>query len=145
MRLETLENRESKMSRWSITGASGCNDLLKIAGTLKVYVFFVLQHVATMLCLTFDLDLGYQTRKNDSPKIACYLKHPIQTIIIKELLRSMLSLPSEASRRISDTSQNALSFRDIYLCALKESHFHHKPPNPLSRLRVRDGVRNWIA
>ena len=42
--------------------------LLGMAGTVKVYVFSILQHVATMLCLAFDLDLGYQNYNNKSPK-----------------------------------------------------------------------------
>lgn len=45
-------------------------DLLRMAGTIKVYVFSVSQHAATMLCLTFDLDLGSQKHNNRSQKVA---------------------------------------------------------------------------
>jgi len=55
---------------WLITGASGCNGFTNDSRSIKVYVFSVRQHIATMLCLTFDLDLGYQNHVNKSPKIA---------------------------------------------------------------------------
>jgi len=49
----------------------------------------------------------------------------------KELLYNPLSLTSKASRRVSNFSQNALSFRDFYLCTPKRSHYPHRPPSPL--------------